>query len=267
MTHTPKKPNVLIFSPHIDDVEFGIPFFYVRVLQLGFKVTEVVMTNSEFGTHKLEFKGKRLRQIRIHELKNSVKLFHEYTQNRTNLIYLNYIDGHLPVSRKTITQISDIIREETPKIILAPDPWYSLDHHPDHIHTGILVFLALRKIKSAYFPKKIYYYYTYNSNQYFRVHWKDKNIIYKAYNCFQSQVTPLQRRYLKLIFLYLYCRRYYKSGFFTENFREQYIKHNKIEHPKKMNLLEKIKYHFYRKLTLPKVQEFHNLTPKEIGLA
>lgn len=267
MTHNPKKPKILIFSPHIDDVEFGIPFFYVRALQLGFQITEVVMTNSEFGTHNLEFKGKRLRQIRIRELRNSVKLFKEYTQNDTNIIYLNYVDGHLPLSRKTIAQISDIIRKETPEIILAPDPWYILDHHQDHINTGILVFLALRKIKSVSYPKKLYYFYTYNSNQYFRVHWKDRNIIYQSYNCFQSQISPFERKFLKLIYLYLYFRRYHKSGFFTENFREQDISHHKVEYPKKMSLFQKFKYHFYRNLTLPKVQQFHNLTPKEVGLA
>ena len=266
MNQIAKRPKILIFSPHIDDVEFGVPFFYVRALKLGFNVTEIVMTNSEFGTHELEFKGKRLKKIRIHELKKSIKVFSQYSHNQTRLVHLNYIDGHLPITREAIAQISNLIRKEVPDIILAPDPWYVLDHHQDHINTGRLVFLALRKVKTEQLPKRVYYFYTFNSNQFLRVHWKDKNIIYQAYECFQSQVTPFERKYLKLIYRYLYYRRFYKSGYFTENFRQQAIIKNKIQFPKRMNLLQKFKYHFYRNLTYPKVQQFHNLTPKEIGL-
>lgn len=266
MTPKVKKPRIFIFSPHIDDVEFGMPFFYVRALSLGFNVVEIVMTNSEFGTHELDFKGKRLKKIRIHELKKSIELFTNYADNKTKLIRIDYIDGHLPINRKIIIQISDLIQKAVPDIIFAPDPWYILDHHPDHLNTGRLVYLALKKIEERYLPKKIYYFYTYNSDIFFRVHWKDRKIIYKAYNSFQSQVTPLQRKYLKLIYCYLYYRRFYKSGFFTENFREQPIMNNRVEYPKKLKLLQRFKYHFYRIMTLPKVQQFHNLTPKEIGL-
>jgi hypothetical protein len=170
------------------------------------------------------------------------------------------------VNREVVNQISDIIRKNAPDIIFAPDPWYILDHHQDHINTGKVVFLALSKIKTEHLPKRIYYFYTYNSNQFFRVRWKDKNIIYKAYSCFQSQVTPFERKYLKLVYWYLYYRRFTKSGYFTENFREQPIIENTLRFPRPMNLLQKFKYHFYRRLTYPKVQQFHNLTPKEIGL-
>jgi LmbE family N-acetylglucosaminyl deacetylase len=266
MTPKVKKPTILIFSPHIDDVEFGMPFFYVRALSLGFNVVEIVMTNSEFGTHEIDFKGERLKKIRIHELKKSIKLFTKFTDNQTNLILIDYIDGHLPITRRAITQVSDLIRKDTPDIIFAPDPWYALDHHLDHLNTGRLVYLALKKLEKRYLPKRVYYYYTFNSDTFFRVHWKDRKIIYKAYHCFQSQVFPLQRKYLKLIYWYLFYRRFYKSGFFTENFREQPIKNNRVEYPEKLNLLQIFKYHFYRILTLPKVQQFHNLTPKEIGL-
>lgn len=266
MNQKPKKLSILIFSPHIDDVEFGVPFFYTRALKLGFNVTEIVMTNSEFGTHELEFKGKRLKKIRIHELKKSVETFSQYTHNETRLIRLNYIDGYLPVNRETVAQVSKLIQTKTPDIILAPDPWYILDHHQDHINTGRLVFLALRKIKKDHLPKRIYYFYTFNPDQFFRVHWKDKKIIYQAYECFQSQVTPFERKFLKLVYWYLYYRRFYKSGFFTENFRQQPVVQNKIQYPKRLNLLQKFKYHLYRNLTYPKVQKFHNLTPKEIGL-
>ena len=93
MTPNVKKPTIFIFSPHIDDVEFGMPFFYVRALSLGFNVVEIVMTNSEFGTHELDFKGKRLKKIRIHELKKSIELFTNFTANKTKLIRIDYIDG------------------------------------------------------------------------------------------------------------------------------------------------------------------------------
>jgi LmbE family N-acetylglucosaminyl deacetylase len=266
MTPIVKKPTILIFSPHIDDVEFGMPFFYVRALSLGFNVVEIVMTNSEYGTHEIEFKGIRLKRIRIHELKKSINLFSNCTENQTHLNLVNYIDGHLPINRKVVDQVSNLIQKGRPDIIFAPDPWYIIDHHPDHLNTGRLVYLALKKLEKRYLPKRLYYFYTFNSDTFFRVHWKDRKIIYEAYSCFPSQVSPLQRKYLKLIYWYLYYRRFFKSGFFTENFREQPIINTRMEYPKKLNLLQRFKYHFYRIMTLPKVQQFHNLTPKEIKL-
>jgi LmbE family N-acetylglucosaminyl deacetylase len=142
MTKDSKKPTILIFSPHIDDVEFGLPFFYIRLLTLGFNVIEVIMTNGELGTHDLEFKGKRLKEIRIKELKKSIDVCTHYTTNQTRLIRLNYIDGHLPLNKSVLTSVLKIILEESPDLIFAPDPWYILDHHPDHLNTGTVVFIG-----------------------------------------------------------------------------------------------------------------------------
>ena len=266
MTLDSKKPTIMIFSPHIDDVEFGLPFFYVRALTLGFNIVEVIMSNGELGTHELEFKGKTLKKIRIQELKKSIEVFTYYTKNQTRVIRTNFIDGHLPLNKNAFSKVVKIIRDESPDLILAPDPWYILDHHPDHLNTGRLVIFALKQIEPSSLPRKIFYYYTFRSNRFIRVHWNDKEIIFEAYAQFKSQVSPLQRNYLKLIYLYLYSRRYFKSGYFTENFREQPVRKDNIEFPKKLNLLQKFKYHFYRILTFSKAMQFQILTPKELGL-
>jgi LmbE family N-acetylglucosaminyl deacetylase len=266
MMHHSKKPTIMIFSPHIDDKEFGLPFFYINMLKLGFNVIEVIMTNGELGTHELEFKGKRLKKIRIHELEKSIEVFTYSTKNQTHVIRMNYLDGHLPLNKDVVTNVLRIIREKSPDLIFAPDPWYILDHHSDHLNTGTVVFLALKQIEASFLPKKVFYYYTFSSDHFFQVHWKNKEIIFEAYDQFKSQVSPLQKKFLKFIYLYLYFRRYFKSGDFTENFREQPIIKNKVEYPKKLKLLQKFKYHFYRSLTFPKAMQFQTLTPKEIGL-
>ncbi len=261
-----KKPTILILSPHIDDIEFGVPFFYIRSLSLGYNVIEVIMTNSEFGTHEIEFKGARLSKIRFHELMKVNQLFTTYTTNVPELIRLNYIDGHLPVDIKAIDRISAIIRDKKPDIILAPDPWYTLDPHPDHLNTGKILFFALRNVEQNILPKKIYYFYTFNSNSHFKVHWKDKTILFKAYLLFKSQITPLEINYLKIVYLFLLFRRIFKFGGFTENFRQQTISNDKSDFPKKLNLLQRVKYHFFSIRSIPNIQKFHNLTPKEIGI-
>ena len=50
----------MFFTPHADDIEFGTPFMYIESLRLGYRIIEVVMTNNEFGSHRDEFKGKRV---------------------------------------------------------------------------------------------------------------------------------------------------------------------------------------------------------------
>ena len=258
--------KILFFTPHIDDIEIGVPFTFLESLRLGNEVVEVLMTNCEFGTHRIEFKGDRLKRIRIRELENANKVYAKYTKNHVRVLKVGYIDGHLPINKSVLNKVVDIIRNENPDIIFAPDPWYALDYHPDHINTGRLTYFALKKLSKNELPTRVFYYYSFRSNFKLKCRWKDIPIIAEALSQYRSQITPLSVKLIGLFRKFLFLRIFFSTGHFTENFREQTFNEGYPEFPKKHNFLDNIKYLFFTRNTVPGYEKFHNLTPEELGL-
>lgn len=260
----------MFFTPHADDIEFGTPFMYIEALRLGYRVIEVVMTNNEFGTHRDEFKGHRLRKIREKELENANQIFEKYTNNKVEIIKLGYIDGHLPLNKDSVQKVVDLIRREKPAIIFTPDFWYTQDYHEDHLNTGRLVYFSLRKLKKSELPGKVFYYYSTQTRYYLKCRWRDFRIVREALSQHRSQFSPLEIKaaivlYKKLsIFKHLLERRR-----FSESFREQHYHNNKPTLPPKfeeMSFIKRVIYYILSKITIRGYTKFHNLTPEEIGL-
>ena len=261
-----KRFKILFFTPHIDDIEFGVPFTFLESLRLGNEVVEVLMTNCEFGTHRIEFKGDRLKRIRTRELENANNVYAKYTKNHVRVLKVGYIDGYLPMNKSALNKVVDIIRTEKPDIIFAPDPWYALDYHPDHINTGRLPYFALKKLSKNELPTRVFYYYSFKPNFKLKCRWKDIQIIVEALSQHRSQVTPLSAKLVGIFRKLLFLRRFFSTGHFTENFREQIFHDGCPEFPKKHNFLDNIKYLFFTRMTVPGYEKFHNVTPEELGL-
>jgi LmbE family N-acetylglucosaminyl deacetylase len=234
MNHdTRKRLKVIFFTPHADDIEIGTPFIYFQFLRSGHDVIEVLMTNNEFGTTRLEFKGKRIRRIRERELINANKVYESNAgNNKIQVKRFGFIDGYLPLDWRTVKLTMDCIIKEHPDIIFTCDPWYAQDYHPDHLNTGRLVYFALKKLSEQYLPKKVLYYYSTRTDFYIRCSWNDFEIIEKAIAQHRSQYTPVQR----IIFVSFYnklsiIRHLLEKGQFSESFRVQKIANNQLIQP------------------------------------
>ena len=261
-----KRFKILFFTPHIDDIEIGVPFTFLESLRLGNEVVEVLMTNCEFGTHRIEFKGKRLKRIRFRELENANKIYTKYTKNHIRVLKVGFIDGYLPINKSALNKVVNIIRNEKPDIIFAPDPWYALDYHPDHINTGILPYFALKKLSKNELPTRVLYYYSFKPNLKLKCRWKDIQINFNILSQYKSQINPLNAKLIRFFRKLLFLRRFFITGHFTENFREQKFYDGLPEFPKKHNFLDNIKYLFFTRMTISGYEKFHNITPEELGL-
>jgi LmbE family N-acetylglucosaminyl deacetylase len=75
------------------------------------------MTNSAYGTKRIEFKGKRIAQIRKYELNKTVEIYKTFTQNELRIIWLGYIDGFLTLNNESVSKVATLIKKEKPDII------------------------------------------------------------------------------------------------------------------------------------------------------
>jgi hypothetical protein len=258
--------KVVFFTPHADDIEFGCPFMCLKSLKLGYDVTEVLMTNCQYGTERKEFRGERLEKIRKREMENVVKIYNKYTKNQLKIIYAGFIDGHLPLNQKALNYVINLIKEIKPDIVFAPDPVYAIDYHFDHLNTGRLVYFSLKRLKSDVIPKRVFFYYSFKSNISLRCRFKDLKIVIEALSQHKSQVSPLRSKFLlfsRKIFQIYKC---FKYRGFSERFRELKMVDGKPKTDQKINTIkDNMLYSLYYKL-INYPYDWYFPTPEELGL-
>ncbi|MHA1276850.1 MAG: PIG-L deacetylase family protein [Candidatus Helarchaeota archaeon] len=260
----PKK--ILFFTPHPDDIEIGCPFAYLEALRLRYKVIEIIMTNGEFGTERDEFKGIRIARIRKMELRKANLVFEKETKNRIKVIRMGYVDGYLPINKKILNTIIQLIQAERPQIIFCPDPVFPQDFHPDHINTGKLIYYSLFKLKKSELPR-VFYYYSVRTKFYLKCKWKDFKILQAALSEHKSQISPLGLK--AIINLYKKVsifRHLLERGSCSESYREQKFRDGKPITYKKFTFYERVLYYIFSSLTIGGYEKLHNLTPEDIGI-
>lgn len=260
--------KVLFFIPHPDDLEFGVSLICIEALKAGMDVVQVLMTNGEYGTKVREFKGKRLRRIRAYELNKTVKVYQKFTGNKMSILKMNYIDGHLPLNQESLDKTIDIFKKEMPDIIFAPDPFFPIDYHPDHLNTGRLPCFALKKLERKLLPKRVFLFYSFRTNIAIRCRIKSLKILNKAMSQHRSQVPPFTiKQYIMYKKLALSLG-YLKNNGFASRVREIKITKNGVDFNNRITKrVDFLKYYFYSKITDfgPKPDQY-TPTPKELDL-
>ena len=128
--------DVLVFSAHPDDAEFGMGATLTKLRAQGHSLAICVLTNGQAGTHGSE-------EIRKQETKAAAK--HLGAQ----LELLNLQDCNIHDNQENRILITNIIRKHQPTTIFAPHyasngAPRSGEAHPDHAATGALVQKAVR---------------------------------------------------------------------------------------------------------------------------
>jgi len=262
-----KKGKVLFFVPHSDDLEFGASFAAIHYLRLGYEVIEILMTNSQYGTSRKEFKGNRLASIRKHELEKTLKIYQEYTRNALNVIRLGYVDGFLPFNKKSVKKVADIIRKKNPDIVFAPDPVYPLDFHYDHLNTGKNLFCALKELEKGELPKEVFFYYSFRNNYMIAIMPSDVRLSSLALSQHRSQVIAFNLKiymFYKRIQIFINLIRCHQSGV---RYRRLKIENGEFKsyEPSK-SIRSRIKYVFFNKVMHNYKEKTYNPHPEELGL-
>ena len=172
------------------------------LLKNDYKVYELCCSGGHYGTTIDKFKGKPLQKIRKEELKEAARQYALNTNYPTvDLTHWEYIDGHLPVDQSSIARFQNFIHKISPQIVIAPDPFFALDYHPDHINSGLNVYYAL---KSSPMRDRIHYFLFQTIKPNYFISYQDSKVQTRVLAPHRSQLTPLQTKLIPKFARFLY---------------------------------------------------------------
>ena len=123
--------RVMVIAAHPDDPEFGCAGTVVKWAQAGRAITYVLLTSGDKGSHDPDLRPGRLARIREEEQRAAAR-----DLGVSQLIFLRYPDGLLENTLELRRQISSVIRQHRPHIVMTIDPWRPYQLHPDHRAAG-----------------------------------------------------------------------------------------------------------------------------------
>lgn len=140
---------VVVIAPHPDDAEASCGGLIANYVAASDSVIIITMTGGEFG---IWGKSKEeSRTIRLLEARKAASVL------GASVIFFGAIDASLSVDSTNTSQLTRILQQISPDIVLAPWP---LDVHSDHQASGLL---AWRVFLKKQFSFDLYFYETSNS--------------------------------------------------------------------------------------------------------
>lgn len=133
--------RVMMIAAHPDDPEFGCGATIAKLAAAGKKITYVLLTSGDKGTHDPGVTPGELAIRREQEQWDAAR-----TLGVEAVIFLRYPDLMLENTMNLRRQLAGIIREHRPHILFAIDPWRIYQRHPDHRAAG---FAALDAVYAA----------------------------------------------------------------------------------------------------------------------
>jgi len=134
----PKPTQMVVFTPHPDDAEFGIAGTAARLAREGKDVIYVVCTNGDKGTNAPNMKPEELAKIREQEQLAAAELL-----GVREVIFLRYPDQGLEDTPEFRKEIVRLIRMYQPETVVTADPYRRYIWHRDHRITGQVVLDAV----------------------------------------------------------------------------------------------------------------------------
>ncbi|MHA1311871.1 MAG: PIG-L deacetylase family protein [Candidatus Helarchaeota archaeon] len=252
--------KVLFFSPHPDDIEFSCVSTEIELVNNGHNVIMACYTADEYGTDRNDFKGERISRIRRREMREAAKVV-----GINKLYWIGYIDGYSRFDKESIKIIKNFILKIKPDAIFAPDPFYTIDRHIDHINLAKTVYYVWKHLKK----KPLYLlYYTYLPNYYIPARNRKKGVIAFKKHVSQGFANPL------FIYFSWFLKFFYgiftPHAIFSEAFR--IVNYSIIKKNKNPIKMPRIIIYFGRRLfrsifknILPR-EDLYRPTPQELGL-
>jgi bacillithiol biosynthesis deacetylase BshB1 len=150
--------DVLAIAAHPDDVELTCGGTLARLKAAGYRFGIVDLTRGEMGTRGSP-------EVRGAEARRAAEILGAEFREALDLG-----DGGLGRGREEELRVIDVIRRETPRIVLTP---YPDDRHPDHRRAGQLVtdaayYSGLRKLETAHLahrPQQTIYFSTFDPHE------------------------------------------------------------------------------------------------------
>ena len=130
--------DILVISPHPDDVDFGASGSVARRVNEGKTAAYVICTSGDKGTGDRSMKPERLSQIRELEQRAAAAAI-----GVTDVVFLRHPDQGLEDSYEFRKQLVRLIRLYRPELVISCDPYRRYRWHRDHRITGQVVLDAV----------------------------------------------------------------------------------------------------------------------------
>ena len=135
MSPTPDVARVLVVTAHPDDVDFGAAGTVASWTSAGVEVTYCIVTDGDAGGFDPAVPRSEIPRIRRAEQTAAAACV-----GVTDVRFLGYRDGELTVSHELRRDISRVIRQVRPDLLLTQSPernWARIyASHPDHLAAG-----------------------------------------------------------------------------------------------------------------------------------
>jgi LmbE family N-acetylglucosaminyl deacetylase len=127
--------RVLVVTAHPDDVDFGAAGSVANMTDAGIEVVYCLVTDGQAGGFDHSIPRTEMAAIRREEQTKAAA-----EVGVTRLVFLGHMDGEAVADMALRHDISAVIREVRPQVVITQNPMRSLDStygsHPDHIATG-----------------------------------------------------------------------------------------------------------------------------------
>ncbi len=162
---TQEPRRVLVVMAHPDDGEFGAAGTIARFARQGYEVYYCVVTDGNVGSSDPEMTSEKLAAIRQEEHRAAARTL------GAEALFLHYVDSTLEPTLQLRKDITRVIRQVKPEIMICQDPtvrWSGQGYinHPDHRAAGEATMAAIMPssdtrlvfpdlLKEGYEPHKI----------------------------------------------------------------------------------------------------------------
>ncbi|MDP2287905.1 MAG: PIG-L deacetylase family protein [Actinomycetota bacterium] len=127
--------RALVVTAHPDDVDFGAAGTVASLVAAGTEVTYCIVTSGDAGGFDPAVPRSEIPRIRQEEQRTAGAVV-----GVTDVRFLGYIDGELTVTHDLRRDLSRVIRQVRPNMMIIQSPernWARIPaSHPDHLATG-----------------------------------------------------------------------------------------------------------------------------------
>jgi len=131
----PEFQRLLVVMAHPDDVDFGSAGTMAWLTSQGVHVTYCLVTDGDAGGSDREMSRHEMAALRRKEQTEAAHVVGVH-----DLVFLGYPDGRVECTLELRRDISRVIREVRPQVVVCQSPERNLDRifasHPDHLAAG-----------------------------------------------------------------------------------------------------------------------------------
>ena len=132
MPDTPETfDRIMVIAAHPDDPEFGCAGTMLKWAQAGRRVTYVLLTSGDKGSHDAELHPGRLAARREIEQRAAAAEL-----GVGEVVFLRHPDGILENTLELRRELASVIRRHRPHVVVTIDPWRHYQLNPDHRAAG-----------------------------------------------------------------------------------------------------------------------------------